>query len=513
MSASAARTGSGPTAPPVVAVVGAGIAGLSAAWELCGGSADRSDDGRAPEVVVLEAQGRPGGKLRSTDFDGRRVDLAADAFLARRPEATGLCEELGLGDELVAPGESGASVLARGRLRPLPAGLHLGIPTRLGPLVGSGMFSPAELARAALDIVVPRIRAHPVLGDASVGTLVGERLGRAVVDRLVGPLLGGINAGDPDQLSAAATVPVLLAAASQSGSLMHRLGQAGARAAARPSELGATQHADGPPPPVFWSLRSSTASLVDALDGALAGRGVTRHLNSAVERLERVGDRWRLHLAPGSEAGDHVDADGVVVAVPAAPAATLLRPHAPAAADLLDGVEYASVTVVTLGISGAHPATPLTGTGFLVPRSEAVGGRPALVTGCTYLSRKWPHLHRDGELLVRASTGRAGDARPDQLDDDELVTAVSAELAEILGTGPLAPDALVTRWANALPQYRPGHLLRVARIEEAVAQIPAVAVAGAAYRGVGVPACVGSGRAAARRVRAAVASRPEPVER
>lgn len=494
---------------PVIAVVGAGIAGLAAAWELTGGTTD----GPLVDVVVLEAGRRTGGKLRSADLDGRRVDLAADAFLARRPEATELCHELGLADELVAPGQTGASVLARGRLRQLPAGLHLGIPTRLWPLVRSGMFSPAELARVALDVVVPRARAHPVLGDAAVGALVGARLGRAVVDRLVGPLLGGINAGDPDQLSAAATVPVLLAAASQTGSLMHRLGQAGARAVARPSELGSAEPSGGTPPPVFWSLRSSTASLAEALDGALAARGAARHVDSAVERLERVGDRWRLHLAPGSPAGDHVDADGVVVAVPAGPAASLLRPHVPAAAELLEGVEYASVTVVTLAVPEAALPGTLTGTGFLVPRREQVGGRPALVTGCTYLSLKWPHLRRDGELLVRASTGRTGDDRPAELDDDELTAAVSAELAEILGTGPLAPDARVTRWADALPQYRPGHLLRVARVEEAVGGLPALAVAGAAYRGVGVPACVGSGRAAARRVREAVTSRPEPAAR
>ncbi len=495
------------TTRPVVAVVGAGIAGLAAAWEL----ASETADGPPVDVVVLEAAGRPGGKLRSVDLDGRRVDLAAAAFLARRPEATELCRELGLGDELVAPGQSGASVLARGRLRQLPGGLHLGIPTRFGPLVRSGMFSPAELVRAALDVVVPRARAHPVLGDAAVGSLVGDRLGRAVVDRLVGPLLGGINAGDPDQLSAAATVPVLLAAASQTGSLMRRLREAGTRASARPSELGPAEPPQGgAPPPVFWSLRSSTASLAEAVDGALATRGATRHVDSAVERLERVGDRWRLHLAPGSPAGDHVDADGVVLAVPAGPAASLLRPHVPAAAELLEGVEYASVTVVTLAIPEASVPGSLAGTGFLVPRNEHVGGRPALVTGCTYLSLKWPHLRRHGELLVRASTGRAGDDRPADLDDDELAAAVSAELAEILGTGPLAPDALVTRWVDALPQYRPGHLLRVARVEEAVGKLPALAVAGAAYRGVGVPACVGSGRAAARSVREAVASRPEP---
>ena len=221
-----------------------------------------------PDVVVLEAGDRLGGKVRSEPFAGRRVDVAADAFLARRPEATDLCRELGLAEELVPVGASGAAVWARGRLRPMPDGLNLGVPTRWWPLLRSGILSPGECLRLSHDLVLPRLgRGGVPVGDRSVGEIVGGRLGRPVVDRLVDPLIGGIHAGDADQLSAAATFPVLIAASHQSGSLMRRLGAARVRAAPSP--------VDGRPPPVFWSLAGTTASLVDEL---AAGPGGPRRL-------------------------------------------------------------------------------------------------------------------------------------------------------------------------------------------------------------------------------------------
>ena len=207
---------------PTIAVVGAGIAGLAAAWELVV-AADRAGT-PAPIVLVLESGRRIGGKLRAAEFAGRTVDVAADAFLSRRPEAAELCDELGLDDQLVPVGASGASIWARGRLRAMPAGLNLGVPTRWWPLVRSGILSPAESLAVARDLVIPHRRGREAFGDRSVGEIVGERLGRPVVDRLVDPLIGGINAGGVDDLSAAATMPVLIAAALQPGSLMHRLG-------------------------------------------------------------------------------------------------------------------------------------------------------------------------------------------------------------------------------------------------------------------------------------------------
>ncbi len=520
---------------PTIAVVGGGIAGLAAAWELVAGSPGergvvdgsgtgphRGDDGgddsdsdgasgTGPRVVVFEADHRVGGKLRAETIGGRPVDVAADAFLARRPEATGLCDELGLTDELVPMGASGASIWARHRLRPMPDGLNLGVPTRWWPLARSGILSPTESARVLKDLVLPHLGTGREFGDETVGEIVGRRLGRPVVERMADPLIGGINAGSADQLSAAATFPVLIAASHQSGSLMRRLGGALASAA---------RSGPGPGTPVFWSLPGSTASLVDALTGALVARGVTFRAGTPVEAVDRgtIGpegaSRWALALGPSGPASGrsdqpdpsgHPEFDGVIVATPAPRAAVLLAPHAPVAAGLLSGIRYASVAVVTLSLREGSVGAALVGTGFLVPRTSTVDGRPALITGCTYLGRKWPHLARPGEELIRASVGRFGDDRFASLDDDGLIAAVLGELAALLDLRGEPLDAVVTRWDEAFPQYEVGHLIRVGQIEEDVASLPAMAVAGAALRGVGIPACIGSGRAAARRVLASLA--------
>jgi oxygen-dependent protoporphyrinogen oxidase len=483
---------------PTFIVIGAGVAGLAAAWELV--SAPRPEG--SPSVVVVDAAPRLGGKLRAEEFAGRSVDLAGDAFLARRPEATELCEELGITGELVPVGASGASIWARGRLRPMPKGSNLGVPTRWWPLARSRILSPGESLRVARDLLTPHRGARTITGDRAVGEIVGARLGRPVVDRLVDPLIGGIHAGDVDELSAAATFPLLLAADQQPGSLIRRLRRVPNRSTSfDPS-------AADPSTPAFWSLRDSTASLAARLGDALDARGVTLLTGTSAEAL-RPGSasngrpRWTVDLGGekrsrnGSSA---LEAEGVVVAVDAPQAARLLRPLAPGAASLLADIEYSSVAVVTLSVPEGAIGRPLRGTGFLVPRASTLAGRRALITGCTYLGRKWPHLGRPGDELVRVSAGRWGDERQRDLDDEELAAVAFGELTAILDVRAPPTEVRVTRWDQAFPQYRVGHLIRVATIERAVAELGGVAVAGAAYRGVGIPACIASGRNAARAV-------------
>lgn len=498
---------------PIVAVVGGGIAGLAAAWELVV-AAERAGTG-PPAVVLLEASDRIGGKLLAQRFAGRTVDLAADAFLARRPEATTVVSELGIDDQLVPVGASGASIWARGHLRSMPPGLNLGVPTRWWPLFRSGILSPTESLRAARDVLLPHRGERSVVGDRSVGEIVAERLGRPVVERLADPLIGGIHAGNADQLSAAATMPVLIAASHQPGSLMHRLGRVN-------STVPKEGQGEEAPTPVFWSLTGATASLADQLAKALIDRGVTIQTDLRVDaierrRAERSGSRgWTLSLhhtaqtdnggrhesANGAHDSDHdsLHADGVVLAVPAPEAAVLLAPLAPVAAGLLSTVQYASVAVITMSLPPGSVGAPRSGTGFLVPRSSSIDGHRSLITGCTYLDRKWPHLRRPDDELIRVSVGRFGDERHAELDDEELVTAASAELASVLDLRSDPAEAVVTRWDRAFPQYEVGHLLKVAQIETATASLDGIAVAGAALRGVGIPACIGSGRNAARQV-------------
>ena len=466
-----------------IVVVGGGISGLAAAWELTGGGDGPKGD-NAPRVLVLESSSRLGGALHSVPFGPHIVDTGPDGFLGRRPEAVGLCREIGLGDALIPIGGRGAGVWARGKIRPLPEGLALGIPVRFWPTARSGILGwrgNVALARGAL---LPRPDVRGPIGDRSIGPLVSRKLGRRVADRLVDPLIGGIHAGSVDDMSAAATYPPLLAASQRRGSLMRAL-----RAEVPPPS------ADGSP--LFWAVEGGMSAMVERLRAELAGRGVEIRCDAPVDRLARRGDGW--DVARGAE---RHEADAVVLALPAPAAGALLRPHDDEAAGLLANIAYSSVTLITFRVStGALPG-PLAGTGFLVPRrSPAARGHEGwAVTACTYLSQKWPHLATEGEVLLRASVGRFGDHRSDSWSDADLVERAWTELGLLMGLSEDPLESMVTRWPGAFPQYRVHHLMRTAGIEAAMARLGGIAVAGAAYRGVGIPACIASGRAAAQAV-------------
>jgi len=485
-----------------VVVIGGGIAGLAAAWELTGGDGGPAAGG--PRVTVLEASPRFGGPLRTEAFAGRLVDLGPDGVLGRRPEALDLGRAAGLGAELVPIGTSGASVWARGRLRPMPGALALGVPTRWWPVARSGVLGLGGTARLLRDALAPRPSRRGPIGDRTLGPLVADKLGSAVVDTLVDPLVGGINAGSVADMSTAAVSPALLAAAGQRGGLMRAL---------RRIQPGGGSGSATEPAPAFWTFERGLGSLVERLVDLLERRGVQLSTGLAAARLERAAPGappWIVHTPAGPFA-----ADGVVLATPASVSRDLLTPHDAEAATLLGGIEYASVALVTLQFSADTRSAPLFGSGFLVPRGsplpDVTGDGPSLlVTACTYLSEKWPHLAWPEDVLLRASVGRMGDDRFQALDDDALVAQVVAELTAILGLRAGPDAAKVTRWPGAFPQYRLHHLLRVAGIEAAVRRLPPLAVAGAAYRGVGVPACIASGRQAATTVLDAIAGKPAP---
>lgn len=446
---------------PSVAVVGGGITGLAAAWELVQAGA---------QVALYEAGPRLGGRILTAHVAGRPVDLGPDAVVARVPHAVDLCRELGLGDELVHPATEGASVWWGGRLRPLPRGLVMGAPLGARDLFGlarSGLLSPAGAARAALDVVRPATRWGP---DPSVGEVVAGRLGPEVHQRLVDPLVGGISAGPTVLLSARSTAPQLADAA---GSRSLVLGLRSARGRAGEGATG----------PVFASLRGGLGRLVERLEERLRERRAELHRGTPAESLP----------VPGAAA--------TVLAVPAAAAARLVAPGSPDAAADLAAVDCASVALAVLVYPAEAVRRPLEGTGFLVPAGE---GR--LVTACSFGSAKWPHWAAPGDVVLRVSAGRWGDERALDLDDDGLVARLGDELGEMAGITGGPRVAVVTRWERAFPQYRPGHAARVARVERALARdLPTVFPAGAAYRGVGIAACVAQGRAAARRALAASA--------
>ncbi|MEV4760336.1 protoporphyrinogen oxidase [Micromonospora sp. NPDC049559] len=469
-----------------IAVVGGGVTGLAAALRL------RELAPPGSTITVYEQSGATGGKLRTGELAGSAVELGAEAFLVRDPDggdspATALARRLGLGDALVHPATGQAGLAVNGELRPVPGGTLVGVP---GDLTRVAAVARAEAER-------DRDEGRPLLEpgqDVAVGELVRRRLGDEVVDRLVDPMLGGVYAGRADRLSLAATMPALARTARTEHTLTGAV--RAAQATARPATPGR---------PVFATVAGGMSRLVEAAAAELTARtdpdapvGEIR-TGAAVRELRPTPDGWSLVVGPTREP-ELVEVDAVVLALPARPAARLLAEVDPAAAGRVGELDYASLALVTLAVPA--PALPEL-SGLLVPASEGM-----LIKAATFFTTKWAHLRRpDGIALLRVSLGRYGEEEQLQRDDDELAATAHRELSRLVGTaaagaGLPAPVAgHVQRWGGALPQYAPGHLDRVAAARAALrAGRPTVALAGAGYDGVGIPACVRSGQAAAEEI-------------
>ncbi|MFJ2029838.1 protoporphyrinogen oxidase [Streptosporangium sp. NPDC087985] len=453
-----------------VVVVGGGIAGLAAAWYLGQG-------GGGVRVTVLDGARRIGGKLHATEVAGVLADAGAEAMLARRPEGRDLARMVGLGEELRFPGTTRAAILSRGVLRSMPQGHVMGVPSDLTALARSGILSPAGLARVPLDQILPATR---VSTDVSVAAYIRARMGGEVVERLIEPLLGGVYAGQADRLSLDATMPGIAIAARSERSLL---------AAARRIVAEAPKDAG----PVFTTLRRGMGALPEAVaaaSGAEIRTGVT------VREMRRTTAGWQLVTGPVPRP-EVIEADAVIVATPGPSASRLLAGEVPQAAAELARIDYASMAIVSLAYPREAFPQPPTGSGYLVP---PVDGRP--IKAVTFSSVKWPHLAETDPnlILLRCSIGRLGEEAVLQRDDAELVALAMAEMVEVTGVRGLPRDSRVTRWGGSLPQYDVGHLDRVARIRAAVATQPGLALCGAAYDGVGIPACVSTARTAAARI-------------
>lgn len=441
-------------------VVGAGIAGLTAARDLAAAGHD---------VLVLEATDRAGGKLRSAEVAGATVDVGAEAMLHRRPEGIALADALGL--PLVHPTAASSRVWTREALRRLPRTV-MGAPVDLDELAASGILSAEGMSRAS-DQQLPHFVPG---GDIAVGDLVAQRYGDEVVDRLVEPLLGGVYAGQARRISTRSAAPQLL-------------------------DLLVRDEVVLPPPPaeappVFAAVDGGMWRLPAALAEDVAGRpGCAIRYDAPVTAIRRTGAGFVVATPDGDEA-----ADLLVLATPAAPTARLLGDIAPAAAEELAAIEYASVALATFAFRADDPAVAealdVGVSGFLVP---PVDGRR--VKAATFSFAKWEWVRRTGAglLVLRTSLGRYGEADVLQVPDAELVAASRADLAAATGLPLAVPaeDVVVQRWGGGLPQYWVGHTDRVARIRAAVAAVPGLAVCGAAYDGVGIPATIASARAAA----------------
>jgi protoporphyrinogen/coproporphyrinogen III oxidase len=458
-------------ATPHVVVIGGGIAGLAAAFFLAG---------EPVRVTVLEGSPRLGGKLSASDVAGVPMDEGAEALLARRPEGIDLITAAGLGGDLVPAGTTSSAIYTRGALRPLPRRQFLGVPADMDELAATGVVSPEGVARARHETALATEAA-----DVSVTGYIGARLGVEVVDRLVDPLLGGVYAGRSEELSFQATLAPLAAAARKRPSLTE------AAASLLPPAPAADNSKKPAAAPVFVTLTTGLGSLPEAV--AKASNAEIR-TSAMVRELRRTESGWRLTLGSAADP-EYLAADAVIVAVPAAPASRLLSRTVPAASTALTQIPYASMAIITLAYrAGDFPAQQRSG--YLAP---AVDGRA--VKAATFSTVKWPHLARHAPVhVVRCSVGRFGETALLQRDDSDLAALAAAELAEAIGITASSVAQRVTRWGGALPQYTVGHLDRVAAIRAAVAAEPGLAVAGAAYDGVGIPACVATAKAAAQQV-------------
>jgi protoporphyrinogen/coproporphyrinogen III oxidase len=470
-----------------IVVVGGGLSGLAAAWELSG--AARGPDDATPRIEVIEASSRVGGSLATTTFAGRTIDLGADGFLARRPEAVALVDELGLSDELEAIGAHGAYLWAHGALHALPEGLVLGVPTDPAALKHFGGLSWRGRAAIRRDQLAPR-RLH-VGDDATIGEIVRTKLGREVSHQLVEPMVGGIQAGRIDELSAQSVFPALLEAAREGGSLTRVLRQVG------PVNPG-PQAAIVVDAPAFYTLRNGVGSLPALLADRLEERGVVLRRGVPVTALRRTpagSYPWEIDTMHTT-----TPANAVVLAVPAPTVGSLLGSHDQALEDLRM-ITSAGAAMITFSLALDAITLPPTGTGVLVPLGTAWSGSDSLMTtAVTFLDRKWPHLARPDDVVLRAHVGRSDDARWFEMSDEELTRRASDELAVLLPRFERPRESLVQRWPGGLPQYEVGHELLVRRARAAAATI-FVALAGNAYDGVGIPASIGSGRRGASQVR------------
>lgn len=475
---------SDPPRPTHAVVVGGGISGLTAAYRLSQSGA---------EVVVVEP-GPIGGKLQTSVFAGRAVDEAADAFLLRVPWAVALCHDLELDGELISPVARRAEVLVDGIRRPLPAGHVMGVPTDVESLAASGLVSAEGAARAARDLDLAGALDDPGSSgaDVSIGSFLRRRLGDEVVDRLIDPLVGGINAGDTTALSLATVVPQLDAAArSGDPSIIRSCRAQLERAATAGVPAGA---------PIFATPIGGMARLIDGLVAFMPGVDI-RHGRraTAVEvvpaRSRDGADTARVTLDDGTV----LDTDAVVLAVPAHVAAPLLQAVAPTAAETLAAVDHSSIAMVTLAVEradlGSTERRPMDDdtSGCLIPRDQGL-----LVTALSNATNKWAQL-RDPErddVILRVSVGRSTDRRHQDLDDADLTAEVLADVDRIVGLRGAPTEVRIGRWDRAFPQYAPGHLDRIDQVERALAATP-VRLAGMALRGVGIPACIHSAEQAA----------------
>ena len=440
-----------------VVIVGAGISGLAAAYEL---------RKRKVSVLVLEKSARPGGVIQTEHVGQFVVDAGPDSLLVQKPAALALCEEIGLGDRLIPTKPPRHAFILRNKtLHPLPGSSVLGFPTRAGPMLRSTLFSLPAKARMGAEVFIPKRRGQ---GDESIAAFVGRRFGGEAVRYIAEPLLAGIHAGDVDRLSMRALFPRFLEAEARSGSVIRAF-----------RSMPAPRSTDG----VFRSFPGGLGELVDGVMRVLPVESV--RLNTAATRIEPEKPGFAVHVEDGAP----IRAQAVMLACPAFTAADLCRGFDAELSGLCGSIKYLSSATVALAFPRDAVHHRLLGTGFVVPRSEGLN-----ITAGAWISSKWPHRAPDGHALLRAFLGGARDPEVLGKSDRELQETALRELSGVLGIRGAPEFSRVYRWHRASPQLEVGHLELMSRIDARLVDHPGLFVSAAGFRGVGIPDCVGDAR-------------------
>jgi len=461
-------------------IIGGGIAGLSAAYYAKKQATDA-------QITLLEAGDHWGGKI-TTDrvpFDDGNfiIEGGPDTFLATKPWAVSLCQELGLADRLhgTNPKHKNTYVLHRNKLQPLPDGLAMMIPTNIPSILKSHLVSWPGKARMGLDFFLP---AHNGQHDESLGNFVSRRLGREAYENLIEPLMSGIYAGDGDRLSLRSTFPYL-------HDLEHKYGSLARGALKMRQQMASRGQSTQGSRSAFLTPTTGLAEIVEALVESLKLNGADLHLDTSVSRISKIDSRYLIEL----DAGETLEADSVILATPAPVSGSLLASFDPELATVLGSIHYASTATITLAYRQSDLSRLLDGYGYVIPRRE---GRRALA--CTWTSTKFPHRAPEGYALIRVFVGRAGQESDIPWDESGLLDLAREELDMTLG---ITAELLVSRvfiWENAMPQYNLGHPEKLTQIDAALEKHHGLALAGNGYRGIGIPDCIHSGELAVERI-------------
>lgn len=468
-----------------VIVIGGGISGLAAAYYL-------RKQNPTLDITLHESGDRLGGVIKTTRQNGFLIEGAADNFITTSPTAIELCQDLGLGDELIQTnsGGGGAMVVRRGKLEPIPPGFMVMAPSRLWPILATKILSPIGKLRSGMEVLVPRKKRS---SDESLESFICRRFGNEMFHRLVQPLVGGIYTADPTRLSVAATMPRFLEMERDHGSLIRGM------MAGRRNQKHSTEKRGGARYSQFMTLRGGMSRLIDTLCNRLPTTSVRLH--SRIIGVSKISSRWRVHTDDAKTS----DADAIVVAAPAHHASTMLRQVDAKIARRLGNIPYASCAVVSVAFRKNQIKAPIDSFGFVVPHIEN-----HCILSCSFSSEKYDGRAPHGTVLMRVFIGGAMQPELLRMSDQELTKLACSELSKLLNVHGEPLLRHVTRQTDAMPQYHVGHKRRIAEINERLEQHPTLALAGGALSGVGVPGCIESGqRAAGRIIRALTATLQE----